>query len=127
MHAKVREADMELAAKLQIKPGAQVAVVAARAHGPDLSGLGPQAAGPGTADAVIAFVARAAEITELAAPAIAAAREDKVAWIAYPKAGQLGTDINRDSLAEAVSGLGIRPVRQVALDAVWSALRFRPA
>jgi hypothetical protein len=118
---------MELAAKLQIKPGMQIAVVAAKADGPDLSGLGPQTADPAAADAVIAFVARAAELTDTAAPAIAAARDDRLAWIAYPKAGQLGTDINRDSLARAVGELGVQPVRQVALDAVWSALRFRPA
>ena len=118
---------MELAAKLQIKPGAQVAVVAARPDGPDLSGLGPPAQDPDAADAVLAFVSRAAELIDSAAPAGAAARADRLAWIAYPKAGQLGTDINRDSLAAAVSELGVRPVRQVALDAVWSALRFRPA
>jgi hypothetical protein len=118
---------MELAAKLQIKPGARVAVVAARPDGPDLSGLGSPVAQPEAADAVIAFVARAAELSNLAAPAVAAAREDRLAWIAYPKAGQLGTDINRDSLAKAVSELGIQPVRQVAIDTVWSALRFRPA
>jgi hypothetical protein len=118
---------MELGAKLQIKPGTRVAIVAARPDGPDLSGLGPQVTDPETADAVIAFVARAAELTELAGPAVAAAREDRLAWIAYPKAGQLGTDINRDSLARAASELGVQPVRQVALDSVWSALRFRPA
>jgi hypothetical protein len=122
-----RRADVELSAKLQIKPGAQVAVVAARPDGPDLSGLGPHAQDPDTADAVIAFVSLAAELIDSAAPAVAAARADRLAWIAYPKAGQLGTDINRDSLAAAVSELGVRPVRQVALDAVWSALRFRPA
>jgi len=118
---------MELAAKLQIKPGAQVAVVAAPSDGPDLSALGPRAADPAAADAVIAFVTRAAELADTAAPAVAAAREDRLAWIAYPKAGQLGTNINRDTLAAAVSELGVRPVRQVALDPVWSALRFRPA
>jgi hypothetical protein len=118
---------VELAAKLQIKAGTRVAIVAARPDGPDLSGLGLQVADPATADAVIAFVARAAELTELAGPAVAAAREDRLAWIAYPKAGQLGTDINRDSLARAASELGVQPVRQVALDSVWSALRFRPA
>jgi hypothetical protein len=117
---------VELAAKLQIKSGALVAVVAARPGGPDLSGLEPHAPDPNTADAVIAFVTRAAELIDLAAPAVAAARADRLAWIAYPKAGQLGTDINRDSLAAAASELGVRPVRQVALDAVWSALRFRP-
>jgi hypothetical protein len=118
---------MELAAKLQIKAGARVAIVAARPDGPDLSELGPQVADPETADVVIAFVARAAEITDLAGPAVAAARADRLAWIAYPKAGQLGTDINRDSLARAVSKQGVQPVRQVALDTVWSALRMRPA
>jgi hypothetical protein len=118
---------MELAAKLQLRPGAQVAIVAARPDGPDLSGLGLQVTDPETADAVIAFVARAAEIPDLAGPAVAAALADRLAWIAYPKAGQLGTDINRDSLARAVSELGVQPVRQVALDTVWSALRLRPA
>ena len=118
---------MDLAAKLQIKPGSRLAVVAVRPDGPDLSELGPAVADPQTADAVIAFVARAAELSDLAAPAVAAARDGRLAWIAYPKAGQLGTDLNRDSLAKAVIELGVQPVRQVALDAVWSALRFRPA
>jgi hypothetical protein len=118
---------MELAAKLQIKPGTHVAVVGARPTGPDLTGVGPPATEPATAGAVIAFVVLAAELTGPASPAIAAAREDRLAWIAYPKAGQLGTDINRDRLAALVTEWGVRPVRQVALDDVWSALRFRPA
>jgi hypothetical protein len=118
---------VDLAAKLQVKPGTQVAVVAPRPAGPDLSGLGPTAVDPAAAGAVIAFVILAAELSSSATPAIEAAREDRLAWIAYPKAGQLGTDINRDKLASAVADLGVRPVRQVALDEVWSALRFRPA
>ncbi len=118
---------VDLAAKLQIKPGTHVAVVGAPPDGPDLTGIGPQAADPATADAVIAFVVLAAELGGPASPAIAAARADKLAWIAYPKAGQLGTDMNRDRLAALVTELGVRPVRQVALDDVWSALRFRPA
>ena len=118
---------MELAAKLQIKSGAHVAVVGAPPDGPDLTGISPQVADPATADAVIAFVVLAAELGAATSPAIEAARADKLAWIAYPKAGQLGTDINRDRLAALVNELGVRPVRQVALDEVWSALRFRPA
>lgn len=118
---------VELAAKLQIKPGAQVAVVAAPAAGPDLTGLGPYGGDPAAADAVLAFALKAADLTTTAGPAIQAAREDRLAWIAYPKAGQLGTDLNRDTLARAVSELGVQPVRQVALDDTWSALRFRPA
>jgi len=124
---------VDLAAKLQIKPGTSVAVVGRGPNGPDLSDLGPPAADPAAAGAVIAFVTRAAELTGTAAlagpaaAAVAAARDDRLAWIAYPKAGQLDTDINRDSLARAVGELGVRPVRQIALDDVWSALRFRPA
>jgi hypothetical protein len=117
---------MELAAKLQIKPGMQVSVVAAPADGPDLSGLGA-VADPGQASAVVAFARVRADLTTVAMPAIEAARADRLAWVAYPKAGQLGTDINRDSLAAAVAELGVQPVRQVALDEVWSALRLRPS
>ena len=47
--------------------------------------------------------------------------------VAPAKSGQLGTDLNRDSLAALLSVGGIQPVRQIALDTVWSALRFRPA
>jgi hypothetical protein len=48
-------------------------------------------------------------------------------WVAYPKAGKLGTDLNRDRLWQLVQDEGIRPVRQIAIDEVWSALRFRSA
>jgi hypothetical protein len=48
-------------------------------------------------------------------------------WVAYPKAGQLGTDLNRDKLAALLKADGVRPVRQIAIDDVWSALRLRPA
>jgi hypothetical protein len=125
--ANAHTGPVDLAAKLQLKPSMDVAVVAPRPDGPDLSGLGPRAADSASAGAVIAFVTLAAELTGIARPAIEAAREDRLAWIAYPKGGQLGTDINRDTLAGAVADLGVRPVRQVSLDDVWSALRFRPA
>ncbi len=116
---------MELADKLQIKPGTAVSVLAAPADGPDLSGIGRSGVGQADADAIIAFVQCSADLA--GSPAVEAARLDKLTWIAYPKAGQLGTDLNRDSLAKSVHDLGIRPVRQVSLDDVWSALRMRPA
>jgi hypothetical protein len=50
-----------------------------------------------------------------------------LAWVLCAKAGQLGTDLNRDRLAAAIYVRGFRAVRQASLDAVWSALRFRPA
>jgi hypothetical protein len=44
-------------------------------------------------------------------------------WVAYPKGGR--ADINRDSLWPILADHGMRPNAQVALDDVWSALRFR--
>jgi hypothetical protein len=62
----------------------------------------------------------------VAAPALEAARDDRLAWVAYPKGQQLGTDLNRDRLAVTARERGVRPVRQISIDEVWSALRFRP-
>lgn len=117
---------MDVYAKLQIKPGQKVAVVAAGTDAPVVQGV-DIVRSPEDADAVVAFVLTRDDLGGVAAPAVEAARQDKLAWIAYPKARQLGTDLNREILAESVAGRGIRPVRQVAIDDVWSALRFRPA
>jgi hypothetical protein len=76
------------------------------------------------AAAVVSFVVRADDL-DVAGPAIAAAREDRVAWIAYPKSRQLGTDLNRDILARLVEARGAQPDRSVSINSVWSALRFR--
>ena len=81
----------------------------------------------GTAAGVLVFVRSREELDARAGPALEAARADHLAWIAYPKSGQVGTDLNRDRLWAALEGRGVRPVRQVAIDGVWSALRFRPA
>ena len=45
-------------------------------------------------------------------------------WVAYPKANR--ADINRDSLWPILAEYGMRPIGQVAVDEVWSAMRFRP-
>jgi hypothetical protein len=47
-----------------------------------------------------------------------------VVWIAYPKGNR--ADINRDTLWPILAEHGLRPVSQVSVDDVWSALRFRP-
>jgi hypothetical protein len=119
---------MDISAKLQIKPGQSVAVVAAPAELPALAdpAVNPLVAPP-AADVVVAFARLAADLDTVAAPAVEAARLDKLAWVAYPKAGQLGTDLNRDILVALLTARGVQPVRQVAVDGTWSALRFRPA
>ncbi len=122
---------MDVTAKLQIKPGQSVAALAAPATAGEVPGIVTRdvnpPAEPGAADAVVAFARNRAELDSVAAPAIEAARQDRLAWIAYPKAGRLGTDLNRDVLAALLTARGVQPVRQVAIDETWSALRFRPA
>jgi hypothetical protein len=117
---------VEIARKLQLKSGARVALVGVP-DGLHLE-LPDHVTSPAAdADAVLAFVRTASELDGPAAAALEAARADRLAWIAYPKAGRLGTDLNRDRLAAAARERGAQPVRQVAIDEVWSALRLRPA
>jgi hypothetical protein len=78
------------------------------------------------ADAVIVFARTRAQVDTKAGPAVKAAKQDRIAWVAYPKAGQLDTDLNRDILWKHLLKKGVHAVRQVAIDEVWSALRFRP-
>ena len=118
---------MDISAKLQIKPGQQIAIVAGTEDVPAIVSEGMKRATPDAADVIVTFVRSQADLDTLAAAAIDAARRDKLAWIAYPKAGKLGTDLNRDILAQLLAGRGVQPVRQVTIDDVWSALRFRPA
>jgi len=49
-------------------------------------------------------------------------------WVAYPKKSskRYKSDLSRDDFWEALKDLGLEPVRQIALDEDWSALRFKP-
>ena len=113
----------DLSGKLQLKPGLTMCVLNAPAtfHWDSLSEKDPA-----KADGILVFVPMAADVARLAGPAIAAAREDKLAWVAYPKAGQLGTDLDRDILNDHMKGKGLQGVRLISLDDTWSAMRFRP-
>jgi hypothetical protein len=80
-------------------------------------------------DAVLAFVLDSGQVGQLASilkrclPKTGEAR----LWVAYPK-GDSGrdTDLSRDRGWEKLRALGLAAVAQVAVDATWSALRFRP-
>lgn len=80
--------------------------------------------GPAQATTALVFANDAAAVRD-----ILTAHKDQLAqpstfWVAYPKANR--TDINRDTLWPILSEYGMRPITQVAIDEVWSALRFRP-
>jgi len=121
---------VDVARKLQV-PAAATVVVLGRPDGVDLGipddcVVVSDPASAADAQAVIGFLVHAADLETVAGPALAAAREDRLAWVAYPKSRQLGTDLNRDVLAGLVADHGVQPVRSVAVDGVWSALRLRP-
>ena len=78
------------------------------------------------ADGLLAFARTGADLDAAKAAIIESANADRLTWVAFPKAGQLDTDLNRDRVAETLIAEGIRPVRNISIDEVWSALRFRP-
>ena len=52
---------------------------------------------------------------------------DALLWIAYPKqSSKTKADINRDTMHRAVQEWHYDAVMQIAIDEIWSALRFRP-
>ncbi len=52
---------------------------------------------------------------------------DAVVWFAYPKgtSKRYRSTINRDTGWQALGAVGFEPVRMVAIDEDWSAVRFR--
>ena len=73
------------------------------------------------------FVKDCAELESIAESSVRAQEDDSVLWFAYPKqtSKKYKTDINRDRGWDGLEQLEYRPVRQVAIDDDWSALRFR--
>ncbi|MCU0486991.1 MAG: hypothetical protein MUC85_12880 [Anaerolineales bacterium] len=121
---------MILSEKLQLKPGQQILVQNPPAGNFEhLMVELPQARLEiEGADALLLFITSLAEVADLTPGAIQKIGQTGLLWIAYPKGGSgVKTDVNRDRLAAAVvESIGWRAVRQVAIDEVWSALRFRP-
>lgn len=75
----------------------------------------------------IGFARDRAELVPLCATLVALAPGDATLWIAYPKKSskRYRADFDRDRGWDVMGAAGFEPVRQVAIDADWSALRFR--
>jgi hypothetical protein len=114
----------DLAKKLNLKDGMR-ALVLGKPDDVDLEDI--ETTDDPAPEAVIAFARDLGNVDSTCGPVIEAAKHDRIAWIAYPKAGQLGTDLNRDVLWKHLQEKGVQAVRQVSLNGVWSAMRFRPA
>jgi hypothetical protein len=75
----------------------------------------------------MAFATKQHEVDAFADAVARATEGDAIVWIAYPKGSskRYTCEFNRDSGWASMGAAGFEPVRQVAIDEDWSALRFR--
>lgn len=115
-----------VAQKLLVKPNTTV-WVSDRARAELLAPL-PEGArvvsSPAAASTAVVFVEDEASLRKILDKRGGQLSAAETLWIAYPKGNR--SDINRDTLWPIVAEHGMRPIGQVAVDDVWSALRFRP-
>jgi hypothetical protein len=81
----------------------------------------------GTIAFVMAFVITQAELDAASRKLVAACTGDAILWMVYPKgtSKKYHCEFNRDSGWPILGAAGFEPVRMVAIDEDWSALRFR--
>jgi hypothetical protein len=109
--------------KLQLKEDASIRVLGAPTEIKlDVKQTGRKEEGT----ALLVFALSKVDLRERESAVVDSARADRLTWVAYPKAGQKGTDLNRDILVRHFEAKGIQGVRMISIDDVWSALRFRP-
>lgn len=81
----------------------------------------------GSSAFALAFVITQAQLDAASRKLAAACKGDAVLWMVYPKGSskKYRCEFNRDSGWPALGAAGFEPVRMVAVDEDWSALRFR--
>ena len=77
----------------------------------------------------LAFVKKQVEIDQAAKALLPSLEGDVILWFAYPKGSskRYSCDFNRDTGWKILGAAGFEPVRMVAIDEDWSAIRFRRA
>ena len=78
-------------------------------------------------DFALIFVTQKNQIDQISPLLAKKMQGDVIVWFAYPKGSSKNykCDFNRDNGWDVFKGLGFDTVRQIAIDADWSALRFR--
>lgn len=121
-----------LVKKLGLKPGMRVLVLGAPSG--YMNSLAPlpdqvevsQDLG-NTYEFVQLFATKKSDIAKSAKKVLRSANPGALVWITYPKkTSGVNSDLSREAVWAAMEGTGWRPVSQIAIDEVWSALRFRP-
>jgi hypothetical protein len=83
----------------------------------------------GAVEFALAFVTTLAAVDAATTRLTRHAVDDAILWMVYPKASSRRhrCEFNRDTGWASLGAAGYEPVRQVAIDEDWSALRFRKA
>jgi len=105
---------------------------APKSFGPELAaleGVEIKRSVSGRCQFAMAFVVTHAELDAASTKLAKACEGDAVLWMGYPKgtSKKYKCEFNRDSGSPILGAAGFEPVRMVAVDADWSALRFRRA
>jgi hypothetical protein len=73
------------------------------------------------------FATKKSDLKKSAKKLLQSTTPGAIVWITYPKkTSGMDSDLSREAVWAAMEGTGWRPVSQIAIDEVWSALRFRP-
>jgi hypothetical protein len=83
--------------------------------------------GAGEIEFSLAFVTKQQEVDTLGKAIAKKAKGDAVVWFAYPKGSskKYQSEINRDNGWQVLGDAGFEPVRMIAIDEDFSAVRFR--
>jgi hypothetical protein len=77
-------------------------------------------------DFALVFAVNEHQLGNIAREVLPALQPEANFWVAYPKIGsKIATTLNRDCSWECITGAGFETVRQVAIDHVWTAVRFK--
>jgi len=79
-------------------------------------------------DFALVFAINEQQLRGIVQEVLPALRADGKFWVAYPKLGsKIATTLTRGSSWGCITGAGYEIVRDVAIDHVWTAVRFRKA
>lgn len=91
------------------------------------AGVEISTSGDGPFEFVQVFAYKKTDVDTYTPQAIQAIKTSGLLWFAYPKkSSKIKTDIHRDSGWEALIAAGWDEIKLIALDDMWSAMRFRP-
>ncbi|MBK7885586.1 MAG: hypothetical protein IPJ81_18660 [Chitinophagaceae bacterium] len=77
-------------------------------------------------DFALVFAVNQKQLADILKDVVPVLQSDAKLWIAYPKVtSKIVSDLSRDNNWEFISNYGLEFVRQVALDNVWTAVRFK--